>query len=91
VTEYRKRGVLTEEEAQGALLLETQYPRYTPAALRLISRQHAAMSNHFTRPTPSGRSDDIAFGARLRDTFGLPLVLGWETQSGFEFEPPFAS
>ena len=35
-TEHRQRG-LTEEEVQNALLLETAYSRYTPAALRADS------------------------------------------------------
>ena len=44
--EHRQRG-LTEEEVQNTLLLETGYPRYTPAAQRWIRREHVALSNHF--------------------------------------------
>lgn len=36
-----------EEEIESLLLLENQYPRYTPAALRVIRREHAALSNAF--------------------------------------------
>jgi hypothetical protein len=31
---------------------------------------------------------DKAFLRRLRDVFGLPLTLGWKTDSGFDFEDP---
>lgn len=31
-------------------------------------------------------SEDIAFVRRLREMLGLPLTLGWETDSGFVFE-----
>jgi|SRR5271157_214477 len=45
-SEHRQCG-LTEEEVEDTLLLETGYPRYTPAAQRLIRREHAALSNRF--------------------------------------------
>ena len=45
--EHRQRG-LTEEEVQNTLLLGAEYPRYTPAALRWIRREHVALSNQFT-------------------------------------------
>lgn len=44
--EHRQSG-LSKKEVENTLLLETAYPRYTPAALRLISRKHAVLSNHF--------------------------------------------
>jgi hypothetical protein len=45
---HRQSG-LTEKEARETLLLETAYPRYTPAALRMIRREHVALSNQFTK------------------------------------------
>jgi len=45
--EHRHRG-LTEEEVQNTILLGTEYPRYTPAALRWIRCEHVALSNRFT-------------------------------------------
>lgn len=38
---------LSEPEIREAILWETSYSRYTPAALRLIRREHAALSNLF--------------------------------------------
>jgi hypothetical protein len=38
----------TEREMRAALLVDEAYPRYSPAALRLIQREHAALSNLFS-------------------------------------------
>ena len=154
--EHRNRGLLTEEDVQGTLLLETGYSRYTPAALRLIHRKHVAMSNAFTRWLRNSYGvriiqeqhqidatfemggkrylaefkiayqgntkrairealgqileynhypprisydhwllildiapcqEDKIFLGRLRDTFRVPLTLGWEQAAAFVFDP----
>jgi hypothetical protein len=153
---HRKSG-LSEEEVQNTLLLETPYPRYTPAALRQIRREHVRLSNQFkawlqraygiraiqerqqidaTFELDGSRflaefkiayqgntkrairealgqileynhypprvsydqwllildtipcKEDIAFLLLLRETFHLPLTLGWNAGSEFAFEPP---
>jgi hypothetical protein len=38
---------LTEEEVRTVLVSEAHYTRYTPAAVRLILREHVALSNRF--------------------------------------------
>jgi hypothetical protein len=45
-TGHRQTG-LNKKEVRDTLLLETAYPRYTPAAMRLISRKHVELSNRF--------------------------------------------
>jgi hypothetical protein len=156
VEEHRHQGS-AEKEIQDALLLSAEYPRYTPAALRWICRQHVALSNEFkvwlknahgirvaqeheqidatfeaagkrflaefkiaylgktkrairealgqileyNHYPPRTSHDgwllildmmpceaDKAFIRRLRETFGLPLTLGWRADSAFVFEPP---
>jgi hypothetical protein len=47
VSELRQ-SELQENEIQTALLLEDEYTRYTPTALRHIRREHASLSNSFT-------------------------------------------
>jgi hypothetical protein len=39
----------TEGEVRTALLVDEAYPRYSPAALRLIQREHATLSNLFSK------------------------------------------
>jgi len=46
--EHRQSN-LPEKEIRTAILLEDEYPRYTSAALRLIQRKHAALSNQFAK------------------------------------------
>lgn len=48
VAEHHNQG-LTDRAVRDALLLETCYPRYTPAARRLIRRKHVILSNCFMR------------------------------------------
>lgn len=43
---FRQHG-FAEDEIEKTLLLEKTYLRYTPAALREIGREHAALSNRF--------------------------------------------
>ena len=157
-TEHGQRG-LNKKQVQDTLLLETAYPRYTPAALRLISRMHAALSNNFkvwlqnttgihaqqeqqnidatfevcgkkflaefkiaylgntkkairealgqileyNHYPPNVSHDhwllildtvpceeDRSFLSLLRKKVGLPLTLGWKTDSAFEFEQPMS-
>src|SRR5579859_1834980 len=45
--DHRQSG-LAEDEIEKTVLLETAYSRYTPAALRVIRREHVALSNKFT-------------------------------------------
>lgn len=45
---HRASGI-SEEEVDQAQLVEQSYERYTPAALRMISRKHAALSNAFCK------------------------------------------
>lgn len=47
-TQHRDQG-LEEQDVQDTLLLETCYPRYTPATRRLIHRKHVIISNCFKR------------------------------------------
>lgn len=48
VAEHLAHG-LAEKNIPCALLLETSYPRYTPATQRLIHRKHVILSNCFKR------------------------------------------
>src|SRR5947209_4328901 len=46
--EHRNKG-LGDKDIRKTFLLETAYPRYTPAAQRLILRKHSILSNCFRR------------------------------------------